>query len=346
MKKVKIERSFAPLYPHAAIHGLAALSKALGVHQTVLVKCAQTAERMYRVAKSETKSDGSTRQTFDARPRLKAVQIKIKERILQRVIFPPYLHGSLRGHSPRTNAATHVHAKITFAEDISNFFPSASRALVQRSWVDLFGFSKDVATVLTALTTKDGGLPQGAVTSSYLANLVFWDYEPGLVKILTSRGLRYSRYVDDITVSSKIRLETAEMTYVVAQIYGMLLHHGFKPKRSKHEITTAAQSMQSTKLLHHTRVSLPVVRRNNVRAAVYALERSVSSGERGAEVTKELASVSSRVGQLGTFHKTKAIALKKRLDLVRATLRNFETPSIATPIKTDVDASNAGSSLP
>lgn len=323
MKKIKTETSLAPLYPHAAIHGLAALSKALGVHQTILVKCALTSEKMYRVAKSETKSDGTIRQTFDALPRLKAIQIKIKERLLQRVIFPTYLHGSLLGRSPRTNAATHIRAKITFAEDISNFFPSASQALIHRVWIGLFGFSQEVADLLTSLTTKDGGLPQGAVTSSYLANLVFWDYEPGLVKLLNLRGLKYTRYVDDITVSSRLRLEPNEKTYVVSQIYGMFLHHGFKSKRSKHEITTAAKSMQTTKLVHHTRVSLPVIQRKNIRTAVYMLELRVSSGEHGVDVMKELASVSTRVGRLGSFHKTKAIALKKRIDLIRATLKNF-----------------------
>jgi hypothetical protein len=346
MKKVKTEPGLTPLYSHAAIHGMAALSKALGVHQTVLARLALNAETTYRIAKSEKKGDGSLRQTYDALPRLKAVQIKIKERLLQRVIFPSYLHGSLRGRSPRTNAASHIRAKITFAEDISNFFPSASRALVHRVWTDLFGFSEDVAALLTALTTKDGGLPQGATTSSYLANLVFWDYEPGLVKILALRGLRYSRYVDDITVSSRLRLEPNEKTYVVSQIYGMLLHHGFKPKRSKHDIATAAKSMRTTKLVHHTRVSLAPAQRKNTRAAVYALELRVSSGERGADVMKELASVSTRVGRLGSFHKTQAISLKKRLDLVRTILRNSEVPTVASVIKSDVDAPYAELTLP
>lgn len=325
---------------------MAALSKALGVHQTVLARFALNAETMYRIAKSETKEDGSLRQTYDALPRLKAIQTKIKERLLQRVIFPPYLHGSLRGRSPRTNATTHIRSKITFAEDISNFFPSASRALVHRVWSDLFGFSHDVATLLTALTTKDGGLPQGAVTSSYLANLVFWDYEPGLVKNLALRGLRYSRYVDDVTVSSRVRLEPGEKTYVVSQIYGMLLHHGFEPKRNKHDITTAAKSLRTTKLVHHTRVSLPPTQRKNTRAAVYALELRVSSGERGEDVMKALASVSTRVGRLGSFHKVQAIALKKRLNLIRTILKNLEVPSVVSAIECEVEALNSESTLP
>jgi len=311
-------------YPHAPIYGIAALSKALGVHQNVLVQVASTATKMYRLAKQEVKPDNSIRQTFDARPRLKAVQIRIKERLLQQVIFPTYLHGSLRGCSPRTNAAMHVGAKITFAEDITQFFPSASRALVRRTWIGLFGFSEDVADLLTDLTTLNGGLPQGSVTSSFLANLIFWDYEPRLVKTLASRGLIYSRYVDDVTVSSRRRVEPEDKTYVVTQIYGMLLHHGFFPNRGKQKITTSAKSMRTTKLVHNIQVGLPSVERKRIRAAVYALERRAFLGERGAAVTKELASVSTRVGRLGSFHKVPAAALKKRLVVVRGLLAPLE----------------------
>lgn len=335
MRKQKSEPSLAPVYPHVSIRGLASLSKALGIHKSVLIRCASMAEGMYRVAKQETKSDGSIRQTFDAYPRLKGIQIKIKERLLQRVVYPSYLHGSLRGRSPRTNAGTHVDAKITFAEDISNFFPSTSQALVQRVWMGFFGFSEDVAQVLTMLTTKDGGLPQGAVTSSYLANLAFWDCEPNLVKNFYARGLKYSRYVDDVTVSSKQRLVTNEMTYVVSQVYGMLLHHGFKPKRSKHEITTAGRSMRTTKLTQNQGVGIPVEKRRNVRAAVFALEKLVASGERGAEVTKELARVSTKVGRLGSYHQSKAAPLKKRLDSVRALLKLEESGVVSLLVRSN-----------
>ena len=327
MKKSPTDAALAAKYPHAPIRCLDALSKALGVHHNVLVRCASAAARMYRLAKQEVKPDGSIRQTFDARPVLKAVQIRIKERLLQRVVFPTYLHGSLRGCSPRTNAKMHVRAKITFAEDITQFFPSASQTLVRRTWLRFFGFSEDVADLLTDLTTLNGGLPQGAVTSSYLANLIFWDYEPCLVKTLASRGLTYSRYVDDVTVSSRRRVEPEDKTYVVAQIYGMLLHHGFIPNRRKHEITTSAESMRTTKLVHNVAVGLPDGERKRIRAGVYHLERRVLLGVRGDEITRELASLATRVGRLGSFHKVPAAALKKRLVAVREILTPSEVAS-------------------
>jgi hypothetical protein len=318
----------SPIYPFAPIHGLSALSKAVGVHKDILISYSQRADHLYRVAKQEKKADGSIRQTFDAYPVLKAIQTRIQQRILKRIIYPAYLHGSLRGCSPRTNAAIHVNAKITFAEDIANFFPSARYVLIKNIWTGFMGFSDDVGEVLAMLTTKDGGLPQGAVTSSFLANLVFWNYEPNLVEKLDARGLRYSRYVDDISVSCKLRLRVEDQSRLVSEIYGMLLHHGFQPKRSKHEVFTAGESMRTTKLLNNKRVALPVEQRQNIRAAVYALEKRITSGDRGADAIKELARVASRVGRLGSFHVKEGTALKTRLKIVRRALDPVPSPII------------------
>lgn len=318
----------SPIYPFEPIHGLLSLSKALGVNQDILITYSQRADRLYRLAKQEKKADGTLRQTFDAYPVLKSIQTRIQLRILKRVIYPAYLQGSLPGCSPRSNAAMHVGAKIAFAEDIANFFPSCRFNLIKNIWTGLMGFSDEVSEILTLLTTKDGGLPQGAVTSSFLSNLIFWNYEPRLVETLHARGLRYSRYVDDVSVSSKQRIQVKEQSQLVGEIYGMLLHHGFQPKRSKHEVFTAGKSMRTTKLLSNRRTALPVEQRQNIRASVYLLEKRAACGNL-SDIRKELASVASRVGRLGSYHAKEGAALKKRINIVRQALDHLPTPAVS-----------------
>ena len=65
-----------PIYPFEPIHGLPALSRALGIHPNILIKYSQCADRLYRVAKQEKKPDGTFRQTFDAYPVLKSKQTR------------------------------------------------------------------------------------------------------------------------------------------------------------------------------------------------------------------------------------------------------------------------------
>lgn len=285
--------------------------------EKLLIKTALHADTLYRKAKPRKKPDGSIRQPFDALPPLKPIQRRIKDRILKRVGFPEYLTCSLSGRDYRTNAAMHAGAKIVICEDVEGFFPSTKRERVRDIWLNFFCFSEDVANLLTNLTTKDGELPQGAITSSYLANLAFWNQEPRLQAKLAQREIVYSRYVDDITVSSKQSLTKDVQTVLIAQIYGMLKRHGYKAKRRKHETFTSGRSMLTTKLMVNLKPALQPQERQNIRAAVHALEQRIASGERGSEIKTELNRVTSRVGRLGTLHPTEAKSLKLRLNNVR-----------------------------
>jgi rRNA-processing protein FCF1 len=320
MKPHPVNDGLAPHYPYEPIYSVAALSRALGVREIRLKHVAQMADGLYRVAAEEIKPDGSKRQTYDAKPLLKAIQIRIKERILKQVQCPLYLNGSLIGRGTRTNAEPHVDAKILFEEDISNFFPSINPEIVKHMWSGLFGFSEDVSELLTLLTTKDQGVPQGAVTSSYLANLVFWSHEPNMVRRFTKRGLVYSRFVDDISVTSKKRIDPKDKSYVIGEIYGMLRRYKVKPKASKHKISTAKERMATTKLVINTRVSMPKERRRNLRAAVYKLEQRVVFDQHDEELLKEINSVAVKVGQLRQFHKVEAEKLQERLRNIRGRL--------------------------
>jgi hypothetical protein len=307
-------------YPFEPIYGIAALSRALGVREIRLRRVAFMANDLYRIAFEESKPDGSKRQTHDARPLLKAIQIRIKERILAHVKCPGYLNGSLKGRSTRTNAEPHVGAKILFEEDIANFFPSIKPEIVKQMWLGLFGFSADVSEILTLLTVKGQGVPQGAVTSSDLANFIFWAHEPNLVRWLMKRRLAYTRFVDDISVTSKSRVDTQDKSIIIGKIYGMLRKHSLAPKRSKHKISTAMERMTTTKLVINHRVALPKERRHGLRAAVHILEQRVAFGCHDNSLLKEINSVAVKVGQLKRYHLDEGTVLQERLRAIRTRL--------------------------
>lgn len=311
-----------PKYDLNPIRDISALSRSLGMSEELLSNIAAKADSLYRKSKPIIKPDGSIRQTFDALPPLKLIQRQIKDRILKRVKFPEYLTGSLSGRDYRSNAAMHIGSTIIICEDIEGFFPCTSYEKILDIWLNFFGFSEEVAKLLTNLTIKDGVLPQGAITSSYLANLVFWNQEPRLQCNLAQKGIVYSRYVDDISISSKHHLLKNEQTTLIAQIYGMLLRHGYKAKRRKHEIFCNHQRMLITKLVANHKPALPPKERQNIRTAVFALEQRIGAGERGPEIQTELNRVTSRVGLLGILHPTEAKQLKLRLHSIRQNLRS------------------------
>lgn len=301
-------------YPYEPIATIESLSRALGVPASELQAVAHCADAMYRPAKPIAKSDGSCRQPFDAVPRLKKIQTRIKAVLLDRVIFPDYLTGSLRGKDARANAELHKGAAIVLSEDIEKFFPNTSAEIVCGIWKRFFKFSPQVAEVLTRLTTRYGALPEGAKTSPHLANLVFYRREPALQSALENAGLIYSRYVDDICVSSKEGLSNSVVTTCIAAIYGMMTAHGYRAKRSKHEIRRAQGPMAVTKLLVNARPALPKSERARIRTCVLLLELEVKAGTSSPDDLRQMmARARGRVCRLAQFHPIEGAHLKTRL---------------------------------
>lgn len=333
-----------PSYCCKPIRSIAALSRALKCGVPELISLADGANRSYRTVPLKP---GSNRQTFDAKAPLKKIHLRIKTTFFANVAFPEYLHGSLKGCDYVTNASLHVNKQILICEDVKKFFPSVSAVRVEDVWCSFFGFSPEVAQLLTRLTTKDGALPQGAITSSYLANLVLWRDEPLLHAKFAANGITYSRYVDDMALSSATHLSKAMQTWAIAQVYGMLRRNGLTAGRAKHEIFPASGPMIATKLIVNRKPSISQQKRSQVRAQVRQLEIAHLSGA-DAEAVRILANkAAQRVGQLGRFHVTQAEQLKERVKIIRAALpqdscsaitysKNYAPSSVA--VITDDDA--------
>lgn len=305
--------SNSPFYNGTSIRQLTSLAAAVGYTLHRIEYVAPRANKLYRLAHAEPKSDGTFRQTFDAQPLLKDIHRRIKTEILDRVVFPAYLTGSLKGRDYKSNAKLHEGAAIVIAEDIGNFFPSTTSDMIFDIWRHFFRFSEPVARLLTALTTKDGALPQGAITSPHLANLVFWRDEPLLQAKLAAEGITYSRFVDDVTVSSITSIPAEKKTEFIAAIYGLMRRNRLKPKRAKHELKTRRERMSVTKLTVNDKAGLPKEERSRIRAAVHQLE--LKAAQQPLE-TGELASVLGKVHHMARFHPGKARSLKAKLQMI------------------------------
>jgi len=297
---------------------LFSLARMLKTAPDQLLALAETATTMYRPVPMR-KKDGSVRLTFDAFPPLKSAQARIQCLILRRVDYPPYLLGGLKGRDHARNAEIHCGCRTLVSEDITSFFDSVSADLIYDIWSRLFRFPPTVAGCLTKLTTKDGRLPQGAKTSSFLANLVFWREEPALYEHLARLGIQYTRFIDDITCSSKRDLTNSEISHVVERIAGMCKAKRLKLKRSKYQIIRAGSRMVATKLVVNERVALPTEERSNIRWLTLKLARSSSDlrRRRSESYTEEYHSISGRLGTLKRFHLDEATKLRTILREVK-----------------------------
>lgn len=303
-----------PTYPFRPIGTVEALAKTLRTEVATLESIAAVADSLYRPVKPKP---GSTRQVFDAKDRLKPIHTKIKNLILSKVVFPPYLTGSLKGRDYKVNATLHANQAVIICEDVKGFFGSVSSERVYDIWHGFFRFPPKVAALLTRLCTKDGSLPQGAIPSSYLANLALWRDEPFLQAKLNARGVVYSRYVDDIGISSKTILSRKDKTDLIASVYGMLSKNGLSAKREKHEIHPATERMIATKLVINRKAALTPERRANARTVVFQVEQLAASGATDEQVLEAATKASNRLGLVGRFHPNIAAPLKERIRKIK-----------------------------
>lgn len=307
-----------PVYPHASIANLPSLALALGISLEELQELATKSDDYYFLTKKLEKPDGSFRLTYDAQPSLKTIHGKISEAFLKKVDYPRFLQGSIKKRDYISDARQHVSSKMLISEDITNFFPSISKKVVHEVWVGVFGFSNEVADLLAELVTYQGYVVQGAKTSSYICNLVLWKREADLVSKLEAKGFTYTRYVDDVTVSTKRIVSKAEKSQIINSIYSLFRSVGAKPNRRKHKMMPRNKRQE----VHGVNVNkatptMPKKDRDKIRAAVHECELAFENDSTTSEYQSAYNSVLGRINTMGRMHVKEARDLRARLTAVK-----------------------------
>jgi RNA-directed DNA polymerase len=160
-----------------------------------------------------SKSDGTSRIITPPKWKLKNIQKCIKIYLDSHIHWSPYVHGGIHKRSPMTNAIVHVGKKMVANLDVKQFFPSVIQEMVLTALIRI-GCAPKTAVLLADLTTYQGCLPQGAPTSTLLANLVFVPIDDRFQNFCRTRRFTYTRYVDDITISGNCDLRPFQGIFV------------------------------------------------------------------------------------------------------------------------------------
>lgn len=182
-------------------------------------------------SKGEKKLDGKNQPILriinPSKGKLKIIQKKIDKLIFKSIPLPYYCFGAVSGKDNIKNAIQHKGKKHKFLTDMKDFFPLITSKMV----FDMFrrlNFSPTVSHALTRLTTYKGHIPQGAPTSSSLANFVFVNTGNKLAKLAEQNNLTFTTFVDDITMSSP-----DDFKELVPSIIEIIESGGFKINHKK-----------------------------------------------------------------------------------------------------------------
>ncbi len=191
----------------------------------MLTDLARKAPNYYREFTRET--NGKRRLLVEAVGPLKAVQRRILDNVLLRPPPAKSSFGAIKGRSIKENARRHCNSKYIAKLDIQDFYPSIRSTKVYTFFVEL-ECSPDIANLLTPLTTRNYSLPLGASTSPMLADQILSKVDVRINGMAEKVGLRYTRYVDDITLSGNFPLNR-----LVPLVMKVLSESGFKTKKKK-----------------------------------------------------------------------------------------------------------------
>lgn len=164
-----------------------------------------------------SKKNGGTRTIWAPSERLKSLQSRLSS-LLQDCIddinkskkedgkFKSTLaHGFVRERSIITNAMMHLHKKSVLNIDLKDFFDGFNFGRVRGFFISNKNFTLDphIATVIAQIACHNNKLPQGSPCSPVISNLITHSLDIRLASLAKRHSCTYSRYADDITISTR-----------------------------------------------------------------------------------------------------------------------------------------------
>jgi len=210
------------------------------------------------------KRDGGKREIFAPKAYLKGIQRKLLDDLLQKVGLNSHAEGFRKRRSILTNAERHIGKKIVIKMDVKDFFPSISFKRVLGMFISL-GHPRQVSLLLTKLVTHNGRLPIGAPTSPAIANIVSTRLDKRFSRLGDKMGFDYSRYADDITVSSN----NSEINKLIPFFKEIMREEGFEINEAKMRILRKTGRQKITGIVVNEKPNITKKEIKKLRAVIY-----------------------------------------------------------------------------
>ncbi|MGJ5820863.1 reverse transcriptase family protein [Paludibaculum fermentans] len=290
----------------------------------------------YRVL---AKKRGGVRLIEAPKPRLKELQRRILDGILDRVPAHAAAHGFCPGRSIRTFAEPHAGRALVLRMDVQDFFPSLPAARIQAVFRTL-GYPETVADLLAGVCTNrtpirmwpQAGaaipaadlmearrlyewphLPQGAPTSPALANLCAYRADCRLAGLARNFGALYTRYADDLAFSFDGPVNARQFSVYAAAILG---EEGFGVNHRKTRIMTRSTQQRLAGLVTNVHLNIPRADFDELKAILTNCLRHGPETQNRAAVPDFRAHLNGRVGFVESIHPAKGRRLRVLFDKI------------------------------
>jgi RNA-directed DNA polymerase len=249
------------------------IASILGMSWSDATRFADRVGRYYHpFDRRRTSGQGKWRHIDNPSEPLKALQRRIKTRILDEYPLPDQMHGGVSGRSTKGHAENHMRAQTVLTIDLRACFPSLNYKRIYSVYCDQLRCTPDVSRLLTKLSTFQGAVPQGAPTSSSLANLSLVELHSQLSEVASAHGLLVSFFVDDIAFSGA----EAEVRKIIEPAIRTISRHGLSISSRKLHVLPSGVRQEVTGIVVNAGLSVARQRRDDLFHEITDLANAVA----------------------------------------------------------------------
>lgn len=226
------------------------------------------------------KRSGGYRNISAPDDRLKWVQDKLNNYIISQYEFLECQCGFIKGKNIVDNAKIHNKSKYVLNIDLKNFFPTIHFGRVRGVFMsEPFNLPNYVATTLAKIACYHNELPQGSPCSPAISNIVCYSLDKQLLNLSKKYNFYYTRYADDITLSSnspfpKEIVTRTQDNYVIIgkKLRSIIENQGFVINENKTNYSWNNERKEVTGLIVNEKVNVKKVFIKQLRALLNRCE--------------------------------------------------------------------------
>lgn len=231
------------------------------------------------------KKNGSKRKIHKPSDSLMVIQIKLKNIIYENFSSHINAHGFVPEKDILTNAQIHIDRKYIINLDLENFFKNISYGRVSNMFIRYFKLNLKVAYTLANICCHpDGYLPQGAPTSPIVSNIIAKTMDKDLTSYVRKMPTaRYSRYADDITLSSNLPFTSQIMEYkselpvLSTHLTKIITDNGFIINNDKVRFQRYTEHQEVTGITVNKKLNVRRTYIRRIRAMLHSLEQNIDN---------------------------------------------------------------------
>lgn len=241
------------------------LSKEFNMSEKEIYYVSNNISKHYTKAKIP-KKNGKTRTLYIPSEKLRYMQRIILNEFLNEYKISKCATAYHKGANLLENAKPHLKKKYILKLDIKDFFGSINYGRVYKMFLNHFPVK--YAKLFAELCCYNDVLVQGTPTSPAISNIIMFDFDNKIEQYSLKNGISYTRYCDDITLSSDSPLNSAYY-----KIKKELQKNGFELNKRKTHFVKHTHQQNVTGIVVNEKIQVPIEYRRKLRQELYYLHK-------------------------------------------------------------------------